>query len=71
MIPRPSERPTLTVRETAEALRISPRLAYASIKDGSLPSIRCGGRVLVPTSSLRVLLGIDAPPGLRSVGGDE
>ena len=42
----------LTARETADVLRISERSVRDRIKDGAIPSIRIGGRVLVPVPML-------------------
>ena len=48
---------TLTVEQAARLLGISRGLAYQGVRDGSLPSIRIGRRVLVPTARLLALLG--------------
>lgn len=42
----------LTVEEAAELLGISRTLAYAKVRDGVLPSIRLGRRLLVPRRRL-------------------
>jgi excisionase family DNA binding protein len=42
----------LTVDETARLLRISRGLAYAGVRDGSIPTIRVGRRILVPRDAL-------------------
>lgn len=46
----------LTVTETAHLLRISRGLAYEMVKDGRLPSLRLGRRILVPRSALERIL---------------
>jgi excisionase family DNA binding protein len=51
-----SPQTTLTVEETAALLRIGRGTAYAAIRDGSLPSIRVGKRILVPAAALDRLL---------------
>ena len=62
---------TLTVDQTAELLGISRGLAYEAVKDGSIPSVRLGRRILVPRDALLRMLGADppvrgsAPPGRR------
>ncbi len=43
---------TLTIPETARLLRISPLKAYKYARDGELPCIRLGRRVLVPRAEL-------------------
>ncbi|MEL6981776.1 MAG: helix-turn-helix domain-containing protein [Actinomycetota bacterium] len=52
----PSERLALSVSEAAEALGISRASAYECIRIGDLPSIRMGGRILVPRRQLEALL---------------
>ena len=60
---------TLTVDQTAELLGISRGLAYEAVKDGTIPSVRLGRRILVPRDGLLRMLGADppvrvsAPPG--------
>lgn len=53
-------RPTLTVPEAASLLGVGRGVGYAGVKSGEIPSVRIGGRVLVPTAPLLKLLGIDA-----------
>lgn len=52
----------LTVDEAAAYLRISRGLAFAAVRDGTLPSIRIGRRILVPLRQLEALLDGDAHP---------
>jgi len=49
-------RPTLTVAETARVLGVGKNTAYEAIKRNELPSLKIGGRVLVPTARLFALL---------------
>jgi excisionase family DNA binding protein len=55
--PEPEQGPTgkltLNVVEAAEAFGISRSMIYQLIGSGQLPSIRIGGRRLVPVSALR------------------
>lgn len=37
----------------------SKTAAYAAIKAGTIPSIRIGGKIAVPTAPLRKMLGIE------------
>ena len=53
----PRETPTLTVEEAGKLLGIGRSLAYAAARDGSLPTIRLGKRILVPTAALLRMLG--------------
>ncbi len=61
----PTETPrhgaVLTVDEAATYLRISRGLAFAAVRDGTLPSIRIGRRILVPLRQLEALLDGDDP----------
>ena len=56
----PTETPrngrVLTVDEAVAYLRISRGLAFAAVRDGTLPSIRIGRRILVPRRQLEALL---------------
>ena len=47
---------TMTVKEAAAALGISRGLAYQAARDGSIPTIRIGRRLLVPRRALYKLL---------------
>lgn len=51
------ERRTYTVEEAGALLGVSRTLAYAAARDGSLPTIRIGRRLLVPRARLHELLG--------------
>ena len=35
---------------------------YASVHDGTIPSVRLGRRIVIPTASVKALLGITGPP---------
>lgn len=49
----------MTVEDAAVALGIGRTAAYAAVKDGEIPSIRLGRRLVVPTAALRRMLFID------------
>ena len=51
-----TDKKTLTVAEAIAVLGISRTLAYRLIKDGKLPVIRLGKRVLIPVSALEKIL---------------
>lgn len=51
-----ADRLVLTVDEVAVALRISRSLAFAGVRDGTIPHIRVGRRILVPCAALLSLL---------------
>lgn len=44
--------PVMTVDETAELLRISRGLAYEMVRQGQIPNLRLGRRILVPRAAL-------------------
>lgn len=50
--------PVLTVDEVATILRISRGLAFAAVRDGTIPHLRIGRRILVPRSALAELLSL-------------
>jgi excisionase family DNA binding protein len=62
----PTERPTLSVAETADLLGISRWLVQQAVRDGSLPSMRVGRRILIPKVQLDALLAGTA--SARAVG---
>ena len=47
---------TFTVEETAQLLRISRNTAYNLVREGRLPVLRLGRRLLVPKKGLDNLL---------------
>ena len=52
--------PTVSVGQAAKYLGISRSYAYASARDGSLPTIKIGARLVrVPTIALLRMLGDD------------
>jgi excisionase family DNA binding protein len=46
----------LTVRETAQVMRVSEPTIYKAIREGRIPSIRLGDRHLIPRVRLQALL---------------
>jgi excisionase family DNA binding protein len=54
--PITDERLTLSITEAAETLRISRNLAYTLAREGKLPVIRFGRRLIVPRKGLNGLL---------------
>ncbi len=49
----------VSVDVAANVLGIGKNSAYRAVKAGQIPSIRIGGRLLVPTAQLRKLLGLE------------
>lgn len=68
--PRAEDVPTLKVPQVADFLGVGVSTAYAAINAGEIPSIRLGGRIVVPTAALRRLLALDVEePDRRSEPG--
>lgn len=61
-----AERPILSVAETADLLGISRWLVQQAVRDGSLPSVRVGRRILIPRVRLDAWL-----QGATEAGGDQ
>jgi excisionase family DNA binding protein len=65
------DRLTVTVPEAAKLLGVSRMTAYAAVREGAIPSLKIGRRVLVPRAALeRLLNGAGAPPKRRRGDGD-
>lgn len=47
-----TEKFAISVEEAAERLSVSKNYAYDRVKDGTLPSVKVGNRVLVPVKAL-------------------
>lgn len=61
---RPSEsreRPTVSVEDAAIVRGVPRGTAYAAVRDGTIPSLRIGRRVLVPTARLVEMLEVRRP----------
>lgn len=58
---------TVSVVEAAAMLGIAPNSYYRAARSGEVPSLRVGGRVLVPREPLMRLLGEAEDAGHRSV----
>jgi excisionase family DNA binding protein len=68
--PMRQESLTLTVKEVAAALNISRGLAYKAVRDGSIPTIRIGRRILVSRRALDRLLETPTSLGATQTGHD-
>ncbi len=55
-MPEPLTRKTITVDEAAIYLGVSRYSAYQAVREGSIPSIRIGRRILVPLQAFEALL---------------
>ncbi len=54
-----SRRLTVSVTEAAAILGIGRATAYGCVRTGQIPSIRLGGRIVVPIIALERLIGVD------------
>lgn len=59
---------TMTVQEAAAALNISRSLAYEAARDGRIPTIKIGRRLLVSRRALERLLEEPQPLNLTLAG---
>jgi excisionase family DNA binding protein len=55
--PEHSSRLTVTVEQAAELLGISRGTAYLAVRSRHIPSVRIGGRILIPKARLLEMLG--------------
>lgn len=56
------EKVVLSVPEAARRLGIGRNLAYEAVQRGEIPSIKVGGRILVPLAALeKMLVGAGTP----------
>jgi len=53
----PGQRATLTLREAGHVLGLGNSSTYKAVCRGDIPSIRIGGRILIPRAGLERLLG--------------
>jgi excisionase family DNA binding protein len=61
VVPNPDDQPVMTVEEAGAALGLSRTSSYEAVRAGTIPSIRLGRRLVVPTAALRRLLQLDLP----------
>jgi excisionase family DNA binding protein len=67
-----SERTTISVEEAGKYLGIGRAAAYLAVKNGELPSLRLGSRILVPVwALLELLAGRSATEAPERRGGHE
>ena len=52
-------RHTCSIEDAAAALGVGRSTAYAAAREGSLPTLRLGRRLLVPTAKLLAMLGVE------------
>ncbi len=61
-VPDPREQPTLSVPDAGAILGIGRSAAYEAVRLGTVPSLRIGRRVRVPTAALCRMVGIAVDP---------
>ena len=54
------ERKTLTVEEAAEQIGISRNAAYDAVRNGEIPHLRVGRRIVIPKTAFERWLGAAA-----------
>ena len=59
VIPDPAEVAWISVREAALILGIADSTAYKAAKNGQLPIVRLGSRMMVPVARLREQFGLN------------
>ena len=62
LVPDPAAEPTMHMDKVAKAFHISRPTAYEAVKNGTIPSIKVGRRVVVPTAAVRRMLQLDGGP---------
>jgi excisionase family DNA binding protein len=62
LVPDPADHPTMQVDSVAKALGLSRVSAYEGVKNGDIPSIRIGRRIVIPTAAVRRMLQLDSGP---------
>ena len=60
VLPDPTVEPTVSVERAGAIFGISRASAYGAVHDGSIPSIRLGRRLVVPTAAILRMLAADA-----------
>lgn len=53
-------RATIDIASAAHLIGISKQSAYVAVRAGELPSLKIGGRIVVPVVPLKKLLGLDS-----------
>lgn len=51
--------PTTTVQVAGKLLGLARNQAYEAVRRGEIPSLRFGGRIVVPTAPLKRMLGLE------------
>jgi excisionase family DNA binding protein len=62
LVPDPAIEPTMHMDKVAQAFHISRATAYEAVKNGTIPSIKVGRRIVVPTAAVRRMLQLDSGP---------
>jgi len=62
--PAAHEQPTMSVPEAGHWLGLGRASSYAAAQRGDLPTIKLGGRLVVPTAALARILELDTAGGV-------
>jgi excisionase family DNA binding protein len=62
------QRSTMSVDEAGQRLGISRNAAYQAVREGQIPSIRIGRRILVPKAAFERMLDGAEQPHVKSDG---
>lgn len=65
-VPDPREVPTLSVEAAGHFLGLSRGTAYEAVRAGTIPCLRFGKRIVVPTAAIRRLLELDVAADERA-----
>jgi excisionase family DNA binding protein len=60
------EKQTVSIKEAAQQLGLGADALYRAVRNGEIPVIRIGGRILVPKAVLLRLLADPVPQGLAA-----
>ena len=71
-IPKPDEQPTMALwPDVGQALGLGRSATYAAAQRGQIPTLRIGGKLLVPTACLRRMLQLDQAEDVEVLALDE
>ncbi len=68
-IPEPDEQPTMALwPDVGQAVGLRRSATYAAAQRGQIPTLRIGGKLLVPTACLRRMLQLDQVADVEVLG---
>jgi hypothetical protein len=54
------DQPTISIRDAGRVVGLGMNAAYAAAKAGTIPTLAFGGKRVVPTAKLKLMLGLAA-----------